>query len=134
MKNLYLEFEAGSTDFLKVLSEMSQNADGNRPVITQLKTYQEQVATIELFYDMARNIFLQYEKELIQEKLVGYYEHAKAVILDKEMKNTYNELFLVRDQIPETFLKLLKNTAIPTKEEMTENINLKHGKETGPST
>lgn len=126
--NLFVEYQKNSTELLKVLGEMSQRAEdnsSNRPIITQAKDYREQVATIELFWDMTEKIFLKYEERLQVLRLTAATEHAKAIILRNELRQTYNEMYKVRDKIPETILKLMKSTALPSKEDFNQDVTLK---------
>jgi hypothetical protein len=124
--NLFTDFHSVSGDFLKVLGEMSSKADQGRPVITQIKDYREQVATIELFWDVTEKIFLKYEERLLQLRMLCATEHAQAIILRNELRDTYNEMFKVRDKIPETVLKVMTKTALPSKADFDEEVVLKN--------
>lgn len=143
MKNRIVEFMKGSTDFLRTLGHMSAIADegDKKPVIIQRKEFIDMVSTIELFYDMADLMFRKYEEEIHLHRLEAINEHAKLIILTKDIKNLHNELYKVRSKMPPelmtAYINYLKKTALPTAEDFKEDVNLKqqrtpHGQETRP--
>lgn len=125
-QNLFIEFQQNSTDFLKALGELSMKADTGRPATIQTKDLREMAATMELFWDITEKIFLRYEERLITFRMLSATEHAKAVILQNELRDTYNEMFIVRDKIPEVVLKLFTNTALVKKEEFEKDVTLRN--------
>lgn len=124
-RNLYVEFQSMSGEFLKVLGELSMKADAGRPVTIQIKDLRDMAATLELFWDATEAIFLKYERRVLTLKMLAATEHAKAIILRNELRDTYNEIFQVRDKIPGTVAKVFSKTALPSKAEFDEDVVLK---------
>lgn len=131
-----VEFMKGSTDFLRMLGEMSAKADESdtKPVIIQRKDFKEMVATVELFYDMANAMFQGFQEDISMNKLSAINEHAKAILLQKELKSLYNEFYKVRNKMPPElmtqFIDHLKKTKLPTQEELRESVTLKNNSDT----
>lgn len=96
------------------------------------KTEVDRLATMEFFYDGIDAIFIKYEAKLTEERLRSANEHAKVILLMNELKETYNELWLARDKIPDVVIKLMSKTKIPTRQDLEQDIQLKHGKENRP--
>lgn len=134
--NRVVEFMKGSIDFLKMLGEMSAKADESdaKPVIIQRKDFREMVATTELFYDMAHLMFLGFQEDVNTAKLSAINEHAKGILLQKELKSLYNEFYKVRNKMPPElmtqFIDHLKKTKLPTQEELRESVTLKNNSDT----
>lgn len=124
--NLFVEFQLNSGDFLKVLGELSAKAEKGRPVALQAKDLEGYVSTMELFWDITEKIFLKYEQRLHGLHLLTVNEHAKAALLQTELKSCYNEMYKVRDKIPETIALLMKKTILPGKEELEKDVQLKN--------
>lgn len=126
----------GSTDFLRTLGEMSAiaDADERKPVMIQRKDFIEMVSTIELFYDMAHLMFIGFQEEIHLHRLEAVNEHAKAIILQKEIRTIYNEFYKHRQKMsPElmtAFINHLKKTPLPTREELREDVILKNNSNT----
>lgn len=141
-KNLFVHFQQNSGEFLKALGELSMKADSGKTVMFQHKDLVNMVATMEFFWDITENIFQEYEKQKTELRMTSAVEHAKVVLLQNELKSTYNELYKVRDKIPETLARLMATTKLPTREELGQDINLsnkpliqklqQHGKEDKP--
>jgi hypothetical protein len=134
--NLTIDFHRGSTEFLRTIGHMSAIVDEHdkKPVMIHRKEFAEMVATLELYHDMTEQIFLKYQAQLQEGKLLAINEHVKAIILEKELKNVYNEFYKVRTKMPPelmtAFIKHLKNTALPTEAELNQKVILKQQQRT----
>ena len=134
--NLALSFMLGSTEFLRTLGEMSAKADESdtKPVIIQRKDFREMVATIELYHDMTEQIFLKYQQEVTLHRLTAINEHAKLIVLDRELRNIYNEMYRHKTKMPPelmtAWINHLKKTALPTVDEMNKEVILKNNSDT----
>jgi len=117
--NLFYEFQAHSTDFLRLLGEKSHKAEKSRQIA-------EELSVMEFFWDGIEIIFQKYEAELQRLRLTSATEHVKAVLLRNELKSAYNEMFKVRHKIPETLLHLMKTTVLPTEEDLKEDVDIRN--------
>ena len=119
MRSLYIEFQEHSQDFLRLLGEKNRQA-GRR------KDAADELAVMEFFWDGVEAIFMKYERKIYELKMLSTVEHVQAVILRNELRDTYNEMFKVRDKIPDTVINLLSKTSLPSKSDLSEEVILKN--------
>src|SRR5262245_32199771 len=109
-KNLFLEFQQHSTDFLQLLGSKTRADERS-------KTVAEELATLEFFWDGVNNIFQKYEEQLHVARLKCATDHLLLANCEQELRTVYNEFFTLankhRDR--EVVDKLLQRTMIPTK-------------------
>lgn len=116
-RNLYVEFQQHSQDFLLLLGEKARAAGRS-------KSAAEELSTLEFFWDGVDAIFKEYEKLLHTTMLRGATDHMLLAMANEELKRAYNELFKMASKYKESLVleKVLKTSMIPTKKEMMELI------------
>ena len=126
-KSLFVEFQQHSQDFLRLLGEKQRYANRS-------KQAGEEIAIMEFFWDGVEEIFKKYEAELAEYRLLAANEHAKGILLQKELKSTYNEMYKVRKESPEVMVALARcmaKTVLPTKEDLEQDVQVKNNPANG---
>lgn len=112
-RNLYVEFQQHSQDYLLLLGEKTRQANKSKFIA-------EELATMELFWDGVDAIFRQYEQQLHILRLQAAGENLRLAVMEKEMKEVYNEFFQLsakyRDM--EAVSRVLKKSMITTKKDL----------------
>lgn len=125
-KNLYLEFQKHSQDFLRLMGEKTRYAESGKAKLIPSDQIADEVALMEFFWDGIERIIADYELKLHGLKLLCVNEKTKALILQNEIKNTYAELYKVRDVIPFTITKILSKTVTQVDVDLNEEVIVKN--------
>lgn len=104
------DFALISYDFLKLMAYKSKATD------------QREFQVLELFYDACKSIIEKADQDIHCANLEGIQEHIKAKILEKELKEVYNELF---KRFPSHASELITKSAVPTKKELEQAVVIK---------
>lgn len=99
-----------SYDFLKLLSYKAKSTD------------KREFDVLEGFYDACKAIVEKSDCDIHEANLLAINEHVKAVILQQELKEVYNELF---KRFPAHAAELITKSSLPTKKELEQNVILK---------
>ena len=101
------EFLLISADFLKLMASKPNGYEKD---------------TLESFYDRARAIVQNAEMIVHASKLESVNEHAKAKIMEAELKKIYNYLY---QRFPTHAMELIKESSLPTRKELDNPLILK---------
>jgi len=104
------EFQLVAFDFLQIIAYKRKN------------NQTREADALENFYDSMLSLSTRSADELHMIRLKMMSEHFKAVILEQELKTTYNEVFK-RDQKLAT--ELIAKSAIPTKKQLEQEVIIK---------
>jgi len=104
------EFQLVAFDFLKIIAYKRNN------------NQTREADALENFYDSMLGLTSRAADEMHLLKLRAINEHAKAIILEQELKTSYNEVFK-RDQKLAT--ELIVRSAMPTKKQLEQEVVLK---------
>jgi len=116
-RNLYVEFQQHSQDYLLLLGEKSRAASKNKSVA-------EELSTMELYHDGVDAIFRQYEHDLHLTRLRAATDHMIVAMLEDELRKAYNELFRMAGKYKDDVAvkKLFNESNIPTKKELEDYL------------
>src|SRR5690349_19502457 len=92
-----------SYDFLKLMAYKAKNSD------------KREFDVMEGFYDACKAIIEKSEGDIHEANLLSINEHIKAVVLQQELKEVYNELF---KRFPAHAAELISKSSLPTKKEL----------------
>jgi hypothetical protein len=114
-RQLFVEFQQHSQDFLLLLGEKSRQAGKS-------KTAAEELSVMEFFWDGVDAIFKEYEKQLHIARIRGATDHMLLGMVEQELRNVYNALFQMSAKYKDEIIlnKLMKKTMIPSKEELSK--------------
>jgi len=101
------EFLLVSADFLKLMAAKPNGYEKD---------------TLESFYDRSRAIVQNAELVMHAAKLEKINEHAKAKIMEAELKKIYNYLYM---KFPTHAMELIKESSLPTRKELDAPLILK---------
>lgn len=110
------DFHMAAQDYLQLIAKKSKQAGVSRDVANE-------VETLSTFYDMITGLLQRVEVELQERTLLSINEHAKAVILEHELRKTYNELH--RSGSTELLVQLIRETVIPKKAQLASDVIIK---------
>lgn len=119
-QKLFIEFHQHSQDYLILLGQKSRKAERS-------KTDADELSVMEFFWDGVDEIFKKYEMELHEKTLLIANEHAKAILLEIELKSAYNELYKIRKSSPEVqalLTRLASKTVMPTQDQLKQDIQI----------
>lgn len=120
-QNLFVEFQQHSQDFLRLLGEKQRQAGRSKQAADEL-------SIMEFFWDGCEEIFKKYEALLQMERISKVNEHAKAHLLQLELRSVYNEIYLVskgKQTVPEALNKFLNRTVLPSSEDLKKDVNIR---------
>lgn len=102
-------------DFAELCSKKKKQAEVSKIV-------EEELQVLRNFYDMAKALIEQSEMDVLAYKKLAVNEHIKAKLLEHELRSAYNVTYR-RDR--SLFVDLVKNTPIPSMEELDKEVHLK---------
>jgi hypothetical protein len=126
-ENLYNEFHQHSQDYLILLGQKSRRAERS-------KTDADELAVMEFFWDGTDEIFKKYEMRLHEMRLLIANDHAKAILLQNELRSTYNEIYKIRKASPEVndlLTKLASKTVMPTQDQLKQDVQIRNNPANG---
>lgn len=109
------DFHFAAEDFLTLLSQKKKKSSHDLKVL-------------ESFYDMVLSVVTKCDDLIQENRLLATNEHIKAKILEQELKKVYNTLY---KKHPDTINDLIKQTSMPSKQELLEEIRIKNAKANG---
>lgn len=99
-----------SYDYLKLMAYKAKSTD------------QREFNILEGFHDACKSLIERADLDRHTANLAAINEHAKAIILEQELKSVYNELF---KRFPAHATELITKSCLPTKKELEQNVVLK---------
>lgn len=77
---------------------------------------------LDTFYEACKMIIERAEQDIQAARLAAIIDHSKAIILEQELKTTYNELY---KRYPTTAAELISKSAMPTKKEIEHTVHIR---------
>lgn len=77
---------------------------------------------LDAFYEACKAVIEAGDRDIHSANLAAIAEHAKAIILEQELKTTYNELY---KRYPLTAAELIAHSAMPTKKELEQSVHIR---------
>lgn len=105
-------------DILQLISKKAKQASVNTEAAQELET-------IRGFFEACEALFIRCQTDLHCEMKISATEHIKAKILEKEIRDIYNELHKKNQAMLVDILTSVK-TALPTKAELMEDVIIKN--------
>lgn len=99
-----------SHDFLKLMAYKAKSTDKREHDI------------LESFHDACKAIITKAELDIHEANIASINEHVKCVLLEQELKTTYNELF---KRFPAHASELISRSVLPTRKELEQNVMIK---------
>lgn len=96
-----------SHDFLKLMAYKAKSTDKREHDV------------LESFHDAAKAIIEKADLDRHEANITAINEHVKCVLLEKELKYVYNELF---KRFPAHASELIAKSIIPTRKELEQNV------------
>lgn len=109
-----------ATDYLLLINELTAHWKKSPNGLTPRQL--EILARLDNFYNACNAILTRASEETHLMRLQKVNEHFKAVILEQELKKAYNKIYTTH---PSLAAELLKETALPTKKELSEAVHIK---------
>lgn len=118
MSSPIVDFYASAQDFLVLIAKKAKQGQVNSEAAKELQT-------MESFYEISHAIITRCQVSLNEERMLAAVEHIKGKLLEKEIREIYNELHKKNQSLLADILMNVK-TVLPTKSELKEEIHIKN--------
>lgn len=118
MSSAILDFYSGSQDYLQLIAKKANQAKVNSEAAKELET-------LEGFYEITQALITRCQVQLHESRLLAANEHVKGKLLEKEIREIYNELHK-KNQVLLADILLNVKTVLPTKAELMEDVHIKN--------
>lgn len=118
MSSPLIDFYSGSQDLLQLIAKKSRQATVNSEAAKELET-------IQSFFEISQALITRCQVDLHESRMLAATEHVKGKLLEKEIREIYNELHKKNQLLLAEILVTVK-TVLPSKAELMEEVNIKN--------